>query len=73
MQFSRGDIVSELTPVYHTTKSPGALPTWVTKLAYRLLQLSHRPGVYHFTLIVTEDGRKRLEIMMSTKTEELGT
>lgn len=68
--------MTEPIPTYYTSKPAKAavspMPLWITKFAYRILQLSHRPGVYHLMLIVSEDGRKRLEIMTTSKTEELG-
>ena len=31
---------------------------WQENLAKRVAQIANRPGVYHFTIEVTEDGRK---------------
>lgn len=65
--------MNEPLPIYTISKKTAVspLPAWAMKLAYRLLQLSHKPGEYRFTLIVTEDGRKRLRVEMVT-VEELG-
>lgn len=39
------------------------LQVWQVQAAYRLAQIAKEPGVYHFRLRATEDGRKILNLV----------